>query len=40
MGRGKGVLSFGSLAYPWKMGLIHSCLPFAVLAHEHSTEEN
>lgn len=40
MGRGKGVLLFGPLAYDWRVGMVHSCLPSAVLAHERSTGGN
>lgn len=40
MGRGKGVLLFGPLVCSWRVGLLHSCLPLAVLAQEHSTRGN
>lgn len=40
MGRGKGVLLFGPLVCSWRVVLLHSCLPLAVLAQEHSTGGN
>ena len=40
MGRGKGVLLFGPLVCSWRVGLLHSCLPLAVLAQDRSIRGN